>query len=58
MFDDDKVVSISQWESEDHAKAADAEIAEWVKANTFDDEPDAHHRRPRLAGARPAVIGR
>ena len=34
MFDEDKVVSISQWESEDHAKAADAALAEWVKANT------------------------
>ncbi len=34
MFDDDKVVSISQWESEEHAKAADAALAEWVKANT------------------------
>ena len=34
MFDDDKVVSISQWESEEHAKAADAAIIEWVKANT------------------------
>jgi heme-degrading monooxygenase HmoA len=34
MFDADKVVSISQWESEDHAKAADAALAEWVKANT------------------------
>ncbi len=34
MFEDDKVVSISQWESEEHAKAADAALAEWVKANT------------------------
>lgn len=34
MFVDDKVVSISQWESEEHAKAADAALAEWVKANT------------------------
>ena len=34
MFQDDKVVSISQWESEEHAKAADAAIIEWVKANT------------------------
>ena len=34
MFDDDRVVSVSQWQSEEHAKAADAALAEWVKANT------------------------
>jgi heme-degrading monooxygenase HmoA len=34
MFEDDRVVSISQWESEEHAKAADAALAEWVSANT------------------------
>lgn len=34
MFDDNQVVSISQWESEEHAKTADAALAEWVKANT------------------------
>ncbi len=34
MFQDDKVISISQWESEEHAKAADAALGEWVKANT------------------------
>ena len=34
MFDGDTVVSISQWESEEHAKAADEAIAAWVKANT------------------------
>jgi len=34
MFDGDRVVSISQWESEEHAKSADAELAAWVKANT------------------------
>jgi heme-degrading monooxygenase HmoA len=34
MFHDTNVVSISQWESEDHAKAADEALAEWVKANT------------------------
>jgi heme-degrading monooxygenase HmoA len=34
MFTDTQVVSISQWESEEHAKGADAELAEWVKANT------------------------
>ncbi|MDQ6850766.1 MAG: antibiotic biosynthesis monooxygenase [Actinomycetota bacterium] len=34
IFEDDKVVSISQWESEEHAKAADAALTEWVKANT------------------------
>jgi heme-degrading monooxygenase HmoA len=34
MIEDDRVVSISQWESEEHAKAADAALMEWVKANT------------------------
>jgi heme-degrading monooxygenase HmoA len=34
MFDDSQVVSISQWESEEHAKGADAALLEWVKANT------------------------
>jgi heme-degrading monooxygenase HmoA len=34
MFHDDLVVSVSQWESEEHAKAADAALAEWVNANT------------------------
>jgi heme-degrading monooxygenase HmoA len=34
MFVDDRVVSVSQWESEDDAKRADAALAEWVKANT------------------------
>ena len=34
IFEDDRVVSISQWESEAHAKAADAALAEWVNANT------------------------
>ena len=34
MFQDTRVVSISQWESEEHAKAADAALAAWVKANT------------------------
>jgi heme-degrading monooxygenase HmoA len=34
MFDDDKVVSISQWESEAHAKGADAALLAWVGANT------------------------
>jgi heme-degrading monooxygenase HmoA len=34
MFDEDRVVSVSQWESEEHAKAADAALAEWVNANT------------------------
>lgn len=34
MFEGDRVVSISQWESEEHAKAADAALGEWVKANT------------------------
>jgi heme-degrading monooxygenase HmoA len=34
MVEDDRVVSISQWESEEHAKSADTALAEWVKANT------------------------
>lgn len=34
MFQDSQVVSVSQWDSEEHAKAADAALAEWVKANT------------------------
>ena len=34
MFQDSQVVSVSQWESEEHAQAADAALAEWVKANT------------------------
>ena len=50
MFEGNQVVSISQWESEEHAKAADAALAEWVKANTSDEERDALHRRLRMAG--------
>jgi hypothetical protein len=34
MFYDDKVVSVSQWESEAHAKEADSALIDWVKANT------------------------
>ena len=34
MFVDDRVVSVSQWDSEEHAKAADAALAKWAKANT------------------------
>jgi hypothetical protein len=34
MVQDKQVVSISQWESEAHAKATDAALGEWVKANT------------------------
>ncbi len=34
MFEGDRVVSVSQWESEEHAKVADAALAEWVRANT------------------------
>ncbi|WP_374969050.1 antibiotic biosynthesis monooxygenase [Terrabacter sp. BE26] len=34
MFHDDKVVSVSQWESEAHAKEADGALIDWVKANT------------------------
>jgi heme-degrading monooxygenase HmoA len=34
MIDDDHVVSTSAWDSEEHAKVADAALLEWVKANT------------------------
>ena len=34
IVEDKRVVSISQWESEEHAKAADEALIEWVKANT------------------------
>ena len=34
MFHDNQVVSVSQWQSEEHAKAADAALGAWVKANT------------------------
>ncbi len=34
MFQDNRVVSTSAWESEEHAKAADAALGEWVKSNT------------------------
>jgi hypothetical protein len=34
MVQGTQVVSISQSESEEHAKAADAALGEWVKANT------------------------
>jgi heme-degrading monooxygenase HmoA len=34
MFTDDRVVSASAWESEEHAKAGDAALVEWVQANT------------------------
>jgi heme-degrading monooxygenase HmoA len=34
LVTDDKVISSSAWESEEHAKAADATLIEWVKTNT------------------------
>ncbi len=34
MFQDSQVISVSQWQSEEHAKAADAALLEWVQANT------------------------
>ena len=34
MFTDDLVVSTSAWESEEHAKAADEALGEWVRSNT------------------------
>lgn len=34
MFQDNRVVSASAWESEEHAEAGDAALLEWVQANT------------------------
>ena len=34
MVQDYRVVSVSQWQSEEHARAADAALAEWVSSNT------------------------
>jgi heme-degrading monooxygenase HmoA len=34
LFQDDRVISFSAWESEEHAKAGDAALIEWVKTNT------------------------
>ena len=34
IVEDERVVSISQWESEEHARSADAALGEWVKENT------------------------
>jgi hypothetical protein len=34
MFDEARVISISQWESEEHAKGADAALLEWVRTNS------------------------
>ena len=34
MVDEKRVVSISQWESAEHAEVADAALGEWVRANT------------------------
>jgi heme-degrading monooxygenase HmoA len=34
MFEDRRVVSVSAWESEEHAKGADEALGAWVKANT------------------------
>ncbi|HEV7193486.1 MAG TPA: antibiotic biosynthesis monooxygenase [Jatrophihabitantaceae bacterium] len=34
MFQDTQVVSVSQWQSEEHAQTADAALAAWVKDNT------------------------
>ncbi len=34
MFQDTQVVSISQWQSEEHAKAADEALGEWVRTST------------------------
>lgn len=31
---DDRIVSMSAWESEEHAKAADEALREWVQSNT------------------------
>ena len=34
MFTEDRVISSSAWESEDHAKAGDAALIDWVQKNT------------------------
>ncbi len=34
IIKDDLVVSMSAWESEEHAKSADEAVGEWVRANT------------------------
>jgi len=34
IFTEDHVISSSAWESEEHAKAADAALIEWVQNNT------------------------
>ncbi len=34
IIEDGRVISISQWESEEHAKAEDAALLEWVSNNT------------------------
>ncbi len=57
MVEDNRVVSISQWESEEHAKAADAALAEWVKANTTFDDRNTHHGGLGVAGTRLELIG-
>ena len=35
MFTEDRVVSASAWESEEHAKAGDAAILDWVQGTTM-----------------------
>jgi hypothetical protein len=52
MVQDTQVVSISQWESEEHAKAADAALGEGQHHHA---ERDALHRRALLARARGSV---
>ena len=34
MFEEHRVISVSAWESERHAQAADEALGEWVRANT------------------------
>jgi len=34
IVEDDRVVSISAWQSEEDAKSGDAALLEWVRANT------------------------
>ena len=34
LFQDDRVISFSAWESEEHAKVGDAALIDWVKSNT------------------------
>ena len=55
MFDDNRVVSISQWESEEHAKEAGG-ARRVGEGQHHVEERDAFHRRPGVAGTRLPVV--